>query len=52
MKKEKQQENEIRELVKALAELPKEDRIILLSNANAFKVRNELVKANKDAVTA
>ena len=35
---------DIKELVATLLLLPREDRVILLANANAFKVRNELEK--------
>ncbi len=41
---EKEQE-EIKEFVSVLLLLTKEDRAILLSNANAFKVRSDIEKA-------
>lgn len=43
---EKEQE-EIKEFVATLLLLPKEDRAILLSNANAFKVRRDIEKARE-----
>lgn len=41
------EQEEIREFVATLLLLPKEDRAILLSNANAFKVRRDIEKARK-----
>lgn len=45
------EKEEIKEFVSILLVLSKEDRAILLSNANAFKVRMELekLKNNKSA---
>ena len=36
------EQNEVKELVSLFMVLPKEDRAILLSNANAFKVRRDI----------
>lgn len=44
------EQEEIREFVATLLLLPKEDRAILLSNANAFKVRRDIEKARKQKV--
>lgn len=41
---EKEQE-EIKEFLSVLLVLSKEDRAVLLSNANAFKVRRDIEKA-------
>ena len=41
--------NEINEFVSLLLVLPKEDRAVLLSNANAFKVRMDIEKARQEA---
>lgn len=41
------EQEEIREFVATLILLPKEDRAVLLSNANAFKVRRDIEKARK-----
>lgn len=41
----KEQQEEIKEFVSALLLLPKEDRAILLSNANALRVRRDIEKA-------
>ena len=41
----KDEQEEIREFVATLLLLPKEDRAVLLSNANAFKVRRDIEKA-------
>ena len=38
-------QEEIKEFVATLLLLPKEDRAVLLSNANAFKVRRDIEKA-------
>lgn len=40
-----EEQEEIKELVATLLLLPKEDRAVLLSNANAFKVRRDIEKA-------
>lgn len=40
----KDSQEEIKEFVSVLLLLPKEDRAILLSNANAFKTRNDIEK--------
>lgn len=39
------EQEEIKEFIATLLLLPKEDRAILLSNANALKVRRDLEKA-------
>lgn len=39
------EQEEIKEFVSTLLLLPKEDRAVLLSNANAFKVRRDIEKA-------
>ena len=41
------EQEEIKEFVSALLLLPKEDRAILLANANAFKVRSDIERARK-----
>lgn len=38
---------EIKEFLSTLLLLPKEDRAILLSNANAFRVRRDIEKARE-----
>lgn len=43
----KEEQEEIKELVSTLLILPKEDRAILLSNANAFKVRRDIELAQQ-----
>lgn len=43
----KEEQEEIREFVSTLLLLPKEDRAVLLSNANAFKVRTDIEKSKK-----
>ena len=43
----KEEQEEIKELVATLMLLPKEDRAILLSNANAFRVRRDIEKAKE-----
>jgi len=44
----KEEQEEIREFVATLILLPKEDRAVLLSNANAFKVRRDIEKARRE----
>jgi len=39
------EQEEIREFISTLLLLPKEDRAVLLSNANAFKVRRDIERA-------
>lgn len=39
------EQEEIKEFVSTLLLLPKEDRAVLLSNANALKVRRDIEKA-------
>lgn len=41
----KDEQGEIKEFVATLLLLSKEDRAVLLSNANAFKVRRDIEKA-------
>lgn len=41
------EQDEIREFLSTILLLPKEDRAILLSNANAFKVRRDIERARK-----
>lgn len=43
----KEQQEEINEFVSILLLLPPEDRAVLLSNANAFKVRRDIEKAKR-----
>ena len=43
----KDEQDEIKEFVSMLLLLPREDRAILLSNANAFKVRRDIERARK-----
>lgn len=43
----KEDQDEIKEFVSTLLVLPKEDRAVLLSNANAFKVRRDIERAKK-----
>lgn len=45
---QKNEQEEIKELVSTLLLLPKEDRAILLSNANAFKVRRDIERIKED----
>lgn len=45
------EQEEIREFVSTLLLLPKEDRAVLLSNANAFKVRRDIERARKNEQT-
>lgn len=40
-----EEQEEIKEFVSVLVLLPKEDRAVLLSNANALKTRNDIEKA-------
>lgn len=42
-----EQKEEINEFVSILLLLPAEDRAVLLSNANAFKVRRDIEKAKR-----
>lgn len=46
----KDEQEEIKEFVATLLLLPKEDRAVLLSNANAFKVRRDIEKAKEAGV--
>lgn len=41
----KEEQEEIKEFVSTLLLLPKEDRAILLSNANALRVRRDIERA-------
>ena len=40
-----EEQEEIKEFISVLVLLPKEDRAVLLSNANALKTRNDIEKA-------
>ena len=40
-----EEQKEIKEFISVLVLLPKEDRAVLLSNANALKTRNDIEKA-------
>ena len=42
----KDEQEEIKEFISTIILLPKEDRAVLLSNANALRVRRDLEKAN------
>lgn len=43
----KKDQEDIKEFISTLLLLPKEDRAVLLSNANAFKVRSDIEKARR-----
>ena len=43
----KEEQEEIKEFISTLLLLPKEDRAILLSNANDFKVRRDIERARR-----
>ncbi|MDE7299367.1 MAG: hypothetical protein K2N94_11150 [Lachnospiraceae bacterium] len=43
----KKEQDEIREFVAILRLLPKEDRAVLLSNANAFKLRGDIERMGR-----
>lgn len=43
----KEDQEEIKEFISTLLVLPKEDRAVLLSNANAFRVRRDIEKAKE-----
>lgn len=43
----KEEQKEVKEFVTTLLMLSKEDRAILLSNANAFKVRMDIERARR-----
>ena len=43
----KKEQDEIREFVAILRLLPKEDRAVLLSNANAFKLRGDIERMRR-----
>ena len=43
----KDEQEEIKEFVSTILLLSKEDRAVLLSNANAFKVRRDIEKAKQ-----
>ncbi len=45
----KDEQEEIKEFISILLLLSQEDRAILLSNANAFKVRGDIEKGRKEA---
>ncbi len=44
------EKEEINKIASMLFALPREDRALMLSNANILKVRNDLEKARKEAV--
>lgn len=44
----KEDQAEIKELISMWVLLPKEDRAVLLSNANAFRVRSDIDKAMRE----
>lgn len=44
-----EEKKEVKELVSTLLILSKEDRAILLANANAFKIRNEIARAKEES---
>lgn len=44
----KDDQEEIKEFISLILLLSKEDRAILLSNANAFKVRKDIEKARRE----
>lgn len=44
----KEEQKEIQELVSIWVLLPKEDRAVLLSNANAFRVRRDIERAREE----
>lgn len=44
----KEEQEEIKEFISTLVVLPKEDRAVLLSNANAFRVRSDMEKFKKE----
>lgn len=44
---DKELQEEINEFVSILVLLPKEDRAVMLSNANALKVRRDIEKARE-----
>lgn len=48
----KDEQSEIKEFVSVLLLLPKEDRAILLSNANALKVRRDIEIAREEQKVA
>lgn len=43
----KDEQEEIKEFISTLLLLSKEDRAVLLSNANAFKVRSDIERAKR-----
>ncbi len=43
-----EEQEEIKEFISTLLLLPKEDRAVLLSNANAFRVRRDIEKAKEE----
>lgn len=44
------EKEEINKIASILFTLPREDRAVILSNANILKVRNDLERARKEAV--
>lgn len=47
----KEEKKEIKEFVSILLLLSEEDRAVLLSNANAFRVRRDVERAKREQVT-
>lgn len=45
---DKDEQEEIKEFISTIILLPKEDRAVLLSNANALRVRRDIEKARKE----
>ena len=46
----KDEQEEIKEFISVVLLLPKEDRAVLLSNANALRVRSDIERANTEKV--
>lgn len=42
------EQKEIKEMITLFMSLPKEDRAVLLSNANAFRVRNDIERVKNN----
>lgn len=43
-----EEKEEIKEFLSVVLVLPKEDRAVLLANANAFRVRSDIERIKKD----
>ncbi len=50
MTEPKDGQEEIKEFISTVLLLPKEDRAVLLSNANALRVRSDIERAKADVV--